>query len=218
MPIFTRNNIHVLYIHVPKTGGTYIERFFKKNGFSISEMNNVKDPTNKLRNCSRQHMHAEQINQLYNLKKFNYVFMTVRNPVFRFRSEFIMRNTTFNEEPKVFWKRKKDINAWWKMARKNFSRNPYTNDNHIRPQSDFYIKGVDIFKQEDSYDEVWAQKLESKIGVKFDFLSIQRRKDVEQDYGDDLKKIILSDATFEEIKNFYQADYSLFNYSTDVRW
>jgi hypothetical protein len=218
MPIFIKDNISIFYIHVPKTGGTYIEHFFKKNGFSILELS-ASPHLNKLRYCSPQHMHAEQINLLYNIKKFDYAFMSVRNPIFRLRSEFIMRNKHFNEEKNnIFGRHKKDINLWWKVIKKNFTKNSFVSDNHIRPQSEFYIDGVDIFKQEDSYDEVWAQNLESKIGLKFEFLKIPRRKNAEKNYGEDIKKIVLSDDTFEDVKQFYQADYEKFGYSSSARW
>jgi hypothetical protein len=214
MPIFTKDNINVFYIHVPKTGGTYIEHFFKKNGFSISEFD-VKQ--NKLRKCTPQHMHAEQINHLYNIKEFDYVFMTVRNPVFRFRSEFIMRHQNFNQKTDLLEKYK-DINIWWKIVKRNFEKNPFAHDNHIRPQFEFYINGIDVFKQEEGYDEQWAQTLESKIGIKFDVLTIPRKKHAEKDYGDDIKKLILNDDVFEDIKKLYQKDYAIFDYSPSITW
>ena len=218
MPIFTRDDINIFYIHVPKTGGPYIEQFFKKNGFSILELS-ASPQLNKLRYCSPQHMHAEQINSIYHIKKFDYAFMTVRNPIFRLRSEFIMRNRHFNEEKRgLFSRGHKDINAWWKVVRKKFKNNAFANDNHIRPQSEFYIEGVDVFKQEEGYHEAWAQKLESKAGIKLEFLTLPRKRNAEKDYGDDINKIILSDDTFEDVKRFYQADYAKFGYSPDTRW
>jgi len=216
MPIFTRDDINVFYIHVPKTGGTHIESFFKKNGFSISEFS---PKMNKLRKCTPQHMHAEQINQIFKLENFNYIFMTVRNPVFRARSEFIMREfMTRNQNSNQDNKKPEDINHWWKIVKKRYEDNPFAFDNHIRPQVEFYINGVDVYRQEDGYDENWARKLEAKIGVKFDYLTMPRRKNAEKDFEEEIKKIVLSDATCQEIQDFYKQDYAFFNYSTADRW
>ncbi len=216
MPIFTRDDINVFYIHVPKTGGTHIESFFKKNGFSISEFS---PGLIKFRKCTPQHMHAEQINQIFKLEIFNYTFMTVRNPIFRFRSEFIMREFIIrNQNGNRDRGQSEDINRWWKMIKKNYHENSFALDNHIRPQVEFYINGVDVYKQEDGFDEDWARNLEAKIGIKFEHLTIPRRKNTEKDFEEEIKKIVLKDSTRKEIQSFYQQDYAFFNYSTADRW
>lgn len=35
MPLFHKNNKRILFIHIPKAGGTSIEQFFKRNGWEM---------------------------------------------------------------------------------------------------------------------------------------------------------------------------------------
>lgn len=63
MPVFVKNNLKVLYVHIPKTGGTYIEDLFRQNGFDVKfwESNLL---GGALR-CSPQHYHHELLNNIF---------------------------------------------------------------------------------------------------------------------------------------------------------
>src|SRR5690349_24415788 len=93
MPVFVRGAIKVLYIHVPKTGGNAIMKFFASNGFDIEfcDLSSTSDGLNALRTCSPQHYHGELLAKTLRLNSFSYTFMTVRDPVQRLKSEFLWR-------------------------------------------------------------------------------------------------------------------------------
>ncbi len=97
MPIFTKNKIHILYVHIPKTGGSSVEGLFKKNKWQLSYLDKggkkggKPDSLNSIRQCSPQHMHLEMLQTIFDLEKIDYIFMTVRHPVDRLISEYRMR-------------------------------------------------------------------------------------------------------------------------------
>ena len=94
MPIFKKGKQDLLFIHVPKTGGTSIEKLFHLSGWRTAYLDlNLKGKSfNHLRICSPQHMHAEMLQQQLLIHKFSGIFMTVRHPYDRFRSEYAYIN------------------------------------------------------------------------------------------------------------------------------
>lgn len=144
MPIFRKGDIAVLYVHVPKTGGTSIENLFTMSGWEVHLLDRGRPGTlNPYRRCSPQHMHASALLERLRPETFNLVFMTVREPLARFRSEVVMRNPGL-EQP---WS--KDVQRWTQDILRRYLANPYALDNHLRPQSEFYIPGSRVWKLED---------------------------------------------------------------------
>jgi len=92
MPVFFRGSYRILFIHVPKAGGTSIEAFFEANGFKTAYLDRGGSPEslNAVRRCSPQHMHAALLEALFDPDMFDYVFMTVRHPVRRLLSKVVM--------------------------------------------------------------------------------------------------------------------------------
>lgn len=92
MPVFQRDGKKVLFLHVPKAGGTSIEEFFKKNDWEISFLDRGGDLSwNKFMKCSPQHMHAEILEKIFKINSFHAIFITVRHPFERIKSEFKWR-------------------------------------------------------------------------------------------------------------------------------
>jgi hypothetical protein len=92
MSVFSRDHLRVLYVHVPKTGGTSIEFFFDKNGFAVTFVDRGgAGSIVPMMKCSPQHLHAEQLHAIFHVNRFTYSFMTVRNPIDRLVSEYRMR-------------------------------------------------------------------------------------------------------------------------------
>ena len=161
MPVFSRDGFNILYIHVPKTGGTSVEDFFQRNGFTVSYLDRDIKPggLNVVRCCSPQHMSRNQLEATFNIGQFKYVFITVRDPYARLISTFRMRhagplNTT-------------NFDAWATKTLERYLDSPYIFDNHIRPQVDFFVPRAEVYKQENGYDAEWVKQISNKIGVKF---------------------------------------------------
>ena len=96
---------------------------------------------------------------------FDYVFMTVREPIARLKSEFHYR-TRGAGRGSAFRQLRVPISfdAWvrWTLAR--YRKDPYVWDNHVRPQHEFLAFGAEVFRLEDGLDRV-AEALQSVTGA-----------------------------------------------------
>jgi hypothetical protein len=156
MPIFVRDKQAVLYIHVPRTGGSAIATFFRNNGFGLHYIDTDGPASlNRWRRSSPQHMHAEQINATLRLGQFAYIFMTVRNPLDRLFSEYKLRNAKL-PTPETF-------PVWFDRMLHGHAQDPCFLDNHIRPQIDFRIPAAEVFHHEDGRPAM-VEQITRKLG------------------------------------------------------
>ena len=95
MPYFPK--IKVLFIHIPKTGGSSVEIYFK-NKFNVNLFKeNLFSVHEKFNNHSYQHLtyneiYDNRISFKINFKKLFLLFAVVRNPYERLISELFFRN------------------------------------------------------------------------------------------------------------------------------
>lgn len=163
MPVLTTDNAKILYIHVPKTGGTYVEELLRSYGqlTGVHYNTDVHDFP-----CSPQHFHSSLYQPIYfsegirETNPFDFVFMTVRNPYTRLISEYHRRDRTlFAEDDSV-----ENLNEWCKTVLTLMKFQPYYLDNHLRPQWEFQPTCCEttIYKQEKGFDKL-ANKLSELI-------------------------------------------------------
>ena len=119
MPIFVKDDCRVLYVHVPKTGGSLVYQLFLKNGFDRDFFDLPKHGFMAVKQCSPQHLHAEVLQSLLRLDAFDYTFMTIRNPVSRIVSEYKWRQA----DPEKM--NAQDFHAWFVKAHAGYRRNPF---------------------------------------------------------------------------------------------
>jgi hypothetical protein len=156
MPVFRKDGRKILFVHVPKTGGSTIERVFKNSGYVTTYLDGRmgRDNMNHLRRSTPQHMEAELLRMLFRIDRFDLVFMMVRDPVRRLQSEYLWR--TRRREVGVDGAR---VEAW---AQQNFAKckvDPHLHDNHIRPQADFYLQEAAVHYFEDGLSAI-VEKLD----------------------------------------------------------
>lgn len=206
MPIFIKNDLSVLYIHVPKTGGGTVLQMFKENGFTVHycDTSNITAGFNSYRRCSPQHYHADLLSATLRLERFDYAFMSVREPINRLKSEFLWRcyaNGTKEIDP----------NAWARHIFSRYRDNPFILDNHIRPQHEFVMGSVDVFKYEEMFTNDWYNQLSKKIGL---IIKKPRRSlHVSKDYsGRKVSNIEFDPSISKKIIDFYEIDFSEFGY------
>lgn len=130
MPIFSKENKHILFIHIPKTAGSSIEKLANRLGWveylsirgkSLDELKHFK--------ASLQHLDAQQLSTLLNFHEFDLIFTVVRHPFSRLKSEYYWQKTQkITELP---------AKHWIDHVFYEYKKNQFCYDNHIRPQIDF---------------------------------------------------------------------------------
>lgn len=161
MPVFFQGTKRVLFVHVPKAGGTAVEGFFERNGFATFYLDRGGSPDslNAVRRCSPQHMCASQLQALFVVSRFTYAFMTVRHPIRRLMSKFVMETQERRDAAR--------LEAWIAEDFVRVLHDPEAMDNHLRPQSDFLLPEAEVFRLEDGLDERFTGALASRIGCTF---------------------------------------------------
>ena len=208
MPYFNNNYVNVLFIHIPKTGGTSIENYFSSK-YNIPLNNNslfdkIDDKTklneNMIINSVLQHITYNQMvkyNKVFNINFNNVKIITVvRNPYERIISDlfyFSKINCNTSKE-EVFY-----------IIKRYLVSDKY--DNHNIPQHIFItdndknlIPNIDILKTENLTTDM------NKLGyTDFD------RVDNKNKYKINCYNY-LNSQSIEMINNFYHLDFILFNY------
>jgi hypothetical protein len=207
MPVFRKDGRNVLFVHIPKNGGSTIERVFKASGFQTLYLDGKvgRDTVNHVRRCTPQHMHASMLDALFKLENFDLIFMMVRNPLARFKSEYVWRNRKDLASIDVH-----AIDQWGDQAFERYRRNSYLFDNHLRPQVEFYLPGAKIYHFEDGMEFLLAD-LNSRFGLALEeeIPTVRNSKEVT---GFSSKEVIVSSRMEAKVKEFYREDYHRFGY------
>jgi len=210
MPVFVKDNIKILFIHIPKAGGSSIEAAFREAGFFMhfhdhgpKKINSI----NPFMKCSPQHFHAEQINSVFNLNSFDEIFTVVRHPEKRFLSEFAMRHAN------LIGPTSKDLNNFQKECLETYQKNSFIYDNHIRPQNEFIVPNTKVFKLEDGMENIQeyfkrTHNIDLEIGRKLDSSKFK--------IGES-SKIIMDNNKKLELEKFYSEDFDRFNYDREKK-
>ncbi len=183
MPLFHNGDDLVLFVHVPKCGGTAIENAFRDAGWDWGYFNEPMKTGYDETPCNPQHYHAELIEQLI-MPSENCTdqFTIIRNPYTRLISEFLWR-TGANEHVKVkgfdsdFFthlehfgirclKTYKTNEFQYRMDTDAFLRNKlsFVFDNHIRPQHHFVTDNWNLYWFEEMDKKFWPE-ISNKYGL-----------------------------------------------------
>lgn len=219
MPVFLKDGRSVLFVHIPKTGGTSLEKLFTRSGWAMEGRvtpNTDADLYRRLR-CSPQHFHLALLEQVFRLDRFDLVFLVTRDPVARFRSEYVMRNASPHFQPPS---KQPDgsistepgpVSQFWDWAMARYDLDPYTLDNHLRPQSEFLVPGAEVYRMEDGLDAV-AADLNGRfdLGLEGDLPHALRSRRLA---GVRSSNVAVSPALLERIGEFYRSDYERLGYA-----
>lgn len=156
MPILEYKNKNILFIHIPKAGGTSIEDWLAQQGNLMFYTHNPRRPFN----CSPQHMTWRDIQFLFCNKKWDYSFSIVRNPYERMESEFAYRHRDKLE----LGRQTLNFSNWVEKSLDAVENNPYYMDNHFRPQHEYLAEDVSIFHLEDGLENI-LQTVSKETGL-----------------------------------------------------
>lgn len=169
MPVLHVGTKRILYIHVPKTGGSYVERLLTSYG-TVTGVRFT--PTFGGLPCSPQHFHGELLEHVYSADlrevadPFDYVFMTTRNPLDRMVSEFAYRQA----QRRIALVRARygvpeRFDRWLRSTLRVYRRDPFLLDNHVRPQHEFEAFDPQIFRLEDGLERI-TKALDEVTGLR----------------------------------------------------
>lgn len=209
MPIFRKDGRSVLFIHVPKAGGSSIEAAFKASGFETDYLDGRvgAGTVNHLLRCTPQHMHAAMLRQNFRLHRFDAIFMIVRDPIARFRSEYLWRNR--DAEPDLS---EGAVERWGRAALNGFEADSYLYDNHLRPQADFEVEGARVYRFEDGLQTAISD-LNAKLALGVD-AEVPRVRTGHGNTGHSSGDVPISDPLRSRLLQFYRRDYERYGYGT----
>jgi hypothetical protein len=212
VPIFHKDEKNILFIHVPKAGGSSIETAFKNSGYSAQYLDGRvgRDTINHVRRCTPQHMHGAMLRQNFRLQRFDAIFMIVRDPVARFRSEYLWRNRDGEVDVSAA-----AVEKWGRDAFRGFAADSYIYDNHVRPQVDFMVDGTRVYRFEDGLEAAVAD-LNERFGLDV-VTEVPRVRTGHGTTGFSSGDVQISDRLREEITQFYRRDYESYGYGA-VPW
>ncbi|WP_349829307.1 sulfotransferase family 2 domain-containing protein [Brevibacterium litoralis] len=201
MPVFLKHGKSVLFVHIPKAGGTSVERMFQNDGWEM-QLHNARP---MYRRCSPQHMHGEILAERVNLAYFDAIFGIVREPIARFRSEYAMRVELTDNTISA-----KVVERWADNKIRQYQSNNYALDNHLRPQHEFMVPNISIFRFEDGLENV-PEWLNERFDI--DITSpIPHSMNSQKRSGRSSREVQISQKLSAKLKTFYELDFNYFNY------
>jgi len=207
MPVFSKDDLRVLFVHVPKAGGSAIERAFADAEWRVAyrDARVRAGGLNDLRRCSPQHMHASMLETILVPERFDAVFMTVREPLARFRSEYAMRNAQAGAPAAAA------VERWYDEAVRAYAANPFVHDNHLRPQAEFVLPNAQVYRLEEGLENVVAD-LNERFGLRLP-PTVPRVMDRHIQNGIHSRDVPISERLERRLRIAYAEDFMRFGYS-----
>ena len=192
---FTQHNKELLYVHIPKTGGTSIEDSLQKHDINVGRFKSSMKNVELINNVKCAYWHIPPKNMKISFNDYN-VFTVIRNPYQRFISEYKHKHRPVEYD---------DINKFALALQKD--SNPYKHNCHILPQVEYlYDKDGEfvhnILRLEYIKDDFNELKNKYKLDENIELLHNNQHTD---DKGTKMNQ-----DTINFINEYYKEDFDLF--------
>lgn len=198
MPLYRNSDRIVLFVHIPKTGGSTVEEVLKAEGSAQALKYHKRLGYSK---STPQHMHWDITKHWISEEFYDYAFTVVRNPFARLLSEYRWRQKMTQSPLPAF-------DPWVVKTLAADSERPYQMDNHIRPQVAFIGPNVEVFRLEDGLMPAVKNGLEA-LGLPSGHVTLHHKR------KSDHQPVEVTASTIEKIRHFYAEDFDTFGYSPD---
>lgn len=197
MPLFRFDSAVILFIHVPKTGGSSIEAALRAMGGRPALLS---QSSQGYARSTPQHMQAEVLAAFVPETFYDLRFALVRDPQSRLVSEYKMRRIGRERQdlPPL------SFAEWVTETFERYQRNAYVFDNHIRPQSALIPEGTPVFRFEDGLAPALAH-VADRLGRAAPALPHLREGARDP--------VPVPPETARRIADFYAEDYARFGYA-----
>lgn len=200
MPLYRNGDKVILFVHIPKTGGSTVEEVLKAAGAPQALKYHKRLGYS---NATPQHMHWTVLKHWLPLGFYDYAFAVVRHPLARMVSEYRWRQalSKHRELP--------EFDIWVRRQITRYADDSFLLDNHIRPQSEFTGPGVEVFRLEDG--------LERPVRAGLEHLGLApENPDIHHARKSKRGMLSATEQTLQKIRTFYAADYERFGYDPDI--
>lgn len=199
MPFIETSNHRLLFIHIPKTGGSSIEEAMHVIG--PLRMRTKAIPVS-LRVPPEHFRYADYV-ALLGRDFFSYAFAVVRNPYDRLESEYRMRSILASQG---LWGTLPEFSVWLEGVLESTRRDRSYLANHFRPQVEFLSSNVRVFKYEATLGTALSQ-VGNETGVYLElpqkrYLSSKEFRGRIHWHGHDV----------QAVNEFYRADFEVLGY------
>ena len=199
MPLFRFGARLVLFVHIPKTGGTSIETMLRSMG-GIEAMRHGRIMPGMP--CTPQHFHAELLEPLFPPGFADLSFAIVRNPFDRLVSEYRMRVLGRGRD--------EGFDDWVDRSFARHAKDPFASDNHFRPQHEFIFRGVRVYRYEDDPF--------GRIAADLGGLGLPAPSSIPWERRSPAAPLTMSGATTDRIRSFYAEDFARFDYPASTEF
>ena len=203
MPIFNFGNRQVLFLHIPKAGGSSITKWLSE----YSDTSFFRPRAIAPFRIPPQHLRWRDFDYLLNNPTFDYAFAVVRNPYERLESEYFWRHRNAKAQGKPW----DDFNSWVERQIQAVRENSFHASNHLCTQVSFLADPVEVFQLEDGMEKIIVRIA--------DILKIPPPNMIlhENARSGEGPALTWSGDTINLVRDFYEADFETFGYDPDGR-